>query len=178
MTESKSEDKPWTKQPRKVTYVQTSQPRIDMNEQNALFVFLKKQKQKPEALYHQLFMATVPPSMLPSVKIYEAELQYHHHSRPTEILRLPMEVMIDPAKINWCIMNNEKTRSQPMPDMSRELLVLLANNVRSETVELKAKIPGVGEATVYNTTLNKPDGSQEVSTAVSIKGADPTEDVD
>lgn len=177
MAESKHEDKLWAKQPRKVTYVDTPKPRIDMSTQNALFVFLKKQKSTPEVRVHKEFLALQTPYVQGSFVFFDAELQYSHQDRPGSILRVPMEVMMNIAKIYWCKLDNWKV-NQPLPDMSRELLVLFAENIRSETVATQTTIPGIGNATFYKTTLNKADGSQAVSEAVCIHGAHPTEDVD
>lgn len=171
-------DKAFTKKPRNVVYADNPQVKLKLQKkQNALFVFLKKPKSQPVTPVHKVWFAASSPELRAATEIYEAELQYCHKSRPLEVLRLPMEVMLDPIDINWCVdMNSSEAppKSQPMPDMTRELVVLYANSIRSETLAFKTASPQGDEITTYHTTLNKPDGTKEEAVSVSIKPAGST----
>ncbi len=168
-------DKAFTKKPRNLVVAQSAQVKLKLQKkQNALFVFLKKPKSQPTTPLHSVLFAASPPELRAVTEIYEGELQYCHKSRPLEVLRLPMEVMQDPANINWCvdvIKQSSESKTQPMPDMTRELVVLYANSIRSETTAVKTTSPQGDEITTYHTTLNKPDGTKEEAVSVSIKSA-------
>lgn len=171
-------DKAFTKKPRNVVYADNPQVTLKLQKkQNALFVFLKKPKSQPTTPLHSVLFAASPPELRAATEIYEAELRYCHKSRPLEVLRLPMEVMQDPANINWCVDSDKQSpesKTQPMPDMTRELVVLYANSIRSETLAFKTASPQGDEITTYHTTLNKPDGAKEEAVSVSIKPAGST----
>lgn len=171
-------DKAFTKKPRNLVVADNPQVTLKLQKkQNALFVFLKKPKTEPTTPLHRILFAMSPPELKAATEIYEAELRYCHASRPLEVLRLPMEVMQDPANINWCVdydKQSSESKNQPMPDMTRELVVLYANNIRSETMAVKTATPQGDEITTYHTTLNKPDGSKQKAVSVSIKPAGST----
>lgn len=185
-------DKAWAKKPRNVVFADKRQIKLKLQKkQNALFVYLQKPKTEPETPLHRVFVAASPSELKAATKIYEGELRYCHESRPGEVLSLPMEVMLDPGNINWCIIEDAKTpnqgseaptltlnqssgaTTQPMPDMERELVVLYTHNIRSETVAAKTKTPQGDEIATYHTTLNKSDGTVEKTVSVSIKTAAP-----
>ncbi len=165
----------FTKKPRNVVYADSSQVTLRLQKkQNALFVFLKKTRTEPKTPLHSVLFAASPPELRAVTEIFEGELRYCHKSRPGEILRLPMEVMRDPFHLNWCLDDTkhaETATTQPMPNMTRELVVLWTENIRSDTLAFKAKTPNGDEITAYHTTLNKPDGSKEQTVSMSIKPA-------
>jgi len=179
-------DKAWTKKPCNLVFANKQQIKLKLQKkQNALFVFLKKPKAEPETPLHRILVAASPPELKAVTKIYEGELWYCHESRPGEVLSLPMEVLLDPVNINWCVVDAKQsseaptltlnqgseapTLVQPMPDMERELVVLYTHNIRSETLASKTKTPQGDEITTYHTTLNKPDGSTEKTVSISVK---------
>lgn len=168
-------DEAFTKKPRNLVVADNPQVTLKLQtKQNALFVFLKKPKVEPTTPLHSILFAASPPELKAATEIYEAELRYCHASRPLKVLRLPMEVMQDPANINWCVdfdKQSSESKTQPMPDMTRELVVLYAHNIRSETTAVKTAIPQGDEVTTYHTTLNKPDGTKTEAVSVSIKSA-------
>lgn len=199
LTKVAAMDKAWTKKPCNLVFANKQQIKLKLQKkQNALFVFLKKPKAEPETPVHRIYMAASPPELKAVTEIYEGELRYCHESRPGEVLSLPMEVMLDPFNINWCVVDakqsseaptltlnqgSEATTStlnqsseattlvQPMPDMERELVVLYTHNIRSETLASKTKTPQGDEITTYHTTLNKADGTTEKTVSISIKTA-------
>ena len=114
LTKVAAMDKAWTKKPCNLVFANKQQIKLKLQKkQNALFVYLQKLKAGPETPLHRVFVAASPPELKAVTKIYEGELRYCHESRPGEVLSLPMEVMLDPFNINWCVVDAKQSSEAP-----------------------------------------------------------------